>query len=171
VVLQGDRDEIPLLNRVALNLRALMQDPRAHAAEVARRIHSDQAFATRVMRLANSAYYGAFGPVSELGQAIRRVGIRAVEGVVVAASAQALYRPRTAVEAGLISGLWDHALAVATAGRQIVRDVRRGDPEQAWTSVTCPRGRRPWMRWRNASASTPRGWRRWRRTSPACTRR
>jgi len=131
-VLQGDHDEIPLLNRVALKLRALMRDPRAHAAEVARLIHSDQALATRVMRLANSAYYGAFGPVSELGQAIRRVGFLAVEGVVVAASTQALYRPRTAVEAGLMSGLWDHALAVATAGRRIARDVRRGDPEQAF---------------------------------------
>jgi len=131
-VLQGERDEIPLLNRVALKLRALMRDPRAHAAEVARLIHSDQALATRVMRLANSAYYGAIGPVSELGQAIRRVGFRAVEGVVVAASTQALYRPRTAVEAGLMSGLWDHALAVATAARRIARDARRGDPEQAF---------------------------------------
>jgi putative nucleotidyltransferase with HDIG domain len=131
-VLEGDRDEIPLLNRVALKLRALMRDPRVHAAEVARLIHSDQALATRVMRLANSAYYGAIGPVPELGQAIRRVGFRAVEGVVVAASTQALYRPRTAVEAGLMSGLWDHALAVATAARRIARDVRRGDPEQAF---------------------------------------
>jgi putative nucleotidyltransferase with HDIG domain len=131
-VLQGDRDEIPLLNRVALKLRALMQDPRVHAAEVARLIHSDQALAARVIRLANSAYYGAFGPVADLGQAIRRVGFRAVEGVVVAASTQALYRPGTAAEAGLMSGLWDHALAVATAARQVVRDVRRGDSEQAF---------------------------------------
>ncbi len=131
-VLQGDRDEIPLLNRVALKLRALMRDPRVHTAEIARVIHSDQALATRVMRLANSAYYGAFGPVSEVGQAIRRVGFRAVEAVVVAASTQALYRPRTAVEAGLMSGLWDHALAVATAARRIARDARRGDPEQAF---------------------------------------
>jgi putative nucleotidyltransferase with HDIG domain len=130
--LEGDRDEIPLLNRVALKLRALMRDPRAHAAEVARVIRSDQALATRVMRLANSAHYGTFGPVANLGQAIRRVGFRAVEGIVVAASTQALYRPRTAAEAGLMSGLWDHALAVATAARRIARDVRRGDPEQAF---------------------------------------
>jgi len=131
-VLQGDRDDIPVLNRVALKLRALMQDPRAHAAEVARFIHSDQALATRIMRLANSAYYAGFGPVPDLGQAIRRVGFRAVECVIVAASTQALYRPRTAAEAGLMSGLWDHALAVATAAKRILRDARRADPEHGF---------------------------------------
>ena len=131
-VLQGDREEIPLMNRVALKVRALMQEPRGNAGEISTLVQKDQALASRVMCLANSAYYAGAEPSTNILQALRRVGFKAVETVVLAASSSHLYRPRSAAEAGIMAGLWDHALAVATAAKWISREMGKVDPEETF---------------------------------------
>ncbi len=48
-VLQGERDEIPVLNRVAVKLRAIMENPRSHSTEIVELVRSDQALASRLV--------------------------------------------------------------------------------------------------------------------------
>jgi len=131
-LLRGDRDEIPVLNRVALRVRRLIQDPRRHAAEIAAIIRQDQALASRLIRLANSAFYGARERVGDIDQAMQRVGYQAMESLMVAACTQNLFRPHSPAEAEIMAGLWDHAVAVAVAAKWIARGAARGDPERAF---------------------------------------
>ena len=55
--LQQDQLEVPLLPEVAGRVVHLTQDPESDATQLAQLIQSDQALASHVIRIANSAAY------------------------------------------------------------------------------------------------------------------
>jgi len=111
--------ELPPMPQVMFKAREIMNDPTSSFKALADILESDQAMATRVLRLSNSAYYGLAGKVTSVQHAAVLLGYKTVgEVVAMAGSAKLLGDSLDGYK--LDSGsLWEHSLAVAFASKII----------------------------------------------------
>jgi HD-like signal output (HDOD) protein len=111
--------DLPPMPEVVMKAQEIMADPNSNFKELGKVIETDQAIAARVLKLANSAYYGLRGMVSSIHQASIVLGYEALGELITVVGASGLldnvlegYR----MESGL---LWQHSLAVAFGSRII----------------------------------------------------
>lgn len=121
---------LPLLPRVATEIMAIVRDPEADAAALARLIHQDPALAAHVLRIANSPAFLPRTPIVSLQQAITRLGFGTLGEIALAASLQGGVFRVPGFEAEL-AGIWKHALATASFAREVARQ-RRCNVESAF---------------------------------------
>jgi len=111
--------ELPPMPQVMFKAREIMNDPTSSFRALADILEKDQAMATRVLRLSNSAYYGLAGKVTSVQHAAVLLGYKTV-GEVVAMATSAKLLGDSLEGYKLDSGdLWKHSLAVAIASRLI----------------------------------------------------
>lgn len=77
---------LPTLSMVANNVIKLTQNPDSTAFEIAEAISQDQSLATKVLRTANSAYYGFPGKITTINYAIVLLGLNNIKNIVLSAS-------------------------------------------------------------------------------------
>src|SRR5947209_244780 len=73
--------ELPLLPHTFDRIMRLLDDPRSREHKLADAVAQDPALALKVLRLANSPYYGASGQVTGLDQALGLIGSTSVRGL------------------------------------------------------------------------------------------
>ncbi len=89
----------------------------------------DQAIASLVLRLSNSAYYGLPGRISTLSRAILVLGSDKLKSVVLASCTESLFRrPRSSFQERT---LWEHSLATAIVARMLAGLCRYPEGEAA----------------------------------------
>jgi HD-like signal output (HDOD) protein len=117
-ILQRIKD-LPPMPKVLFKAREVMGDPKSSFKDVAQIIETDQAIAARVLKVANSAYYGLSGMVNSIHQATVVLGQQTLEQVITMVSSSSLLGKRLkgySLNAGV---LWKHSLAVALGSRMI----------------------------------------------------
>lgn len=117
-ILQSVKD-LPPMPKVLFKAREVMADPKSSFKDVAAIIETDQAIAARVLKVANSAYYGLSGMVNSIHQATVVLGQETLEQVITMVSSSSLLGKRLKgynLNAGV---LWKHSLAVALGSRMI----------------------------------------------------
>ena len=80
----GSDSAMPMLPALAADVMSLAMDPDVSVARIARVVMKDQVLATRVLRLANSAYCAPMQEITTVNDAIVRMGTRPVRNVVLA---------------------------------------------------------------------------------------
>jgi putative nucleotidyltransferase with HDIG domain len=131
-LLQQRIAQLPALPRAAAQALAALRDESAGAEECARCIGRDQALTARVLRLANSAFYGVPGRVASVSGAIQLLGRRTLSATLTAATLTAQFTDLSC--AGFdFDGFWRHALGTALAAEGIAR-MRVLDEEVAFTA-------------------------------------
>jgi putative nucleotidyltransferase with HDIG domain len=118
---------LPPAPKVVPDLIKLLNQPDVDSSKVVQMISLDPSLTVNVLRLCNSAYFGAPTATTDLQEAVTRVGFQQVYQLVVAAtSAKLLAAP--AKGQGLDPGeLWRHSVATAVAAQFVARKV--GDEE------------------------------------------
>jgi HD-like signal output (HDOD) protein len=114
-------NDLPPMPKVLFKAREIMSDPSSSFKEIARVIETDQAIAARVLKVANSAYYGLSGMVSSIHQASVVLGFKTLEELIIMASSSSLLGKQLRgynLNAGV---LWRHSLGVAIASRLIAQ--------------------------------------------------
>ncbi len=79
-------NELPTLPTVVDELNRLLQNPKTSAEEVGKAIITDQAIASKVIKLVNSAFYGFPGKITTITHAIVILGFSTVRNIVLTAS-------------------------------------------------------------------------------------
>jgi HD-like signal output (HDOD) protein len=113
--------DLPPMPKVLFKAREVMADPKSNFKEIAGIIETDQAIAARVLKVANSAYYGLSGMVNSIHQASVVLGYQTLEQVITMVSTSSLLGKQLkgyGINAGL---LWRHSLAVALGSRLIAQ--------------------------------------------------
>ena len=87
-------DYLPPFPRNLVALIELLDEPDVDVDQVADLIQYDPAMTALVMRLCNSAYFGAGSPASDLREATTRLGFNEIIQLVVSLSAAAPLRPQ-----------------------------------------------------------------------------
>ena len=127
-------DDLPAMPRIIMKARRMMQNPQANYTEFERALEADQGIATRVLRLANSAYYGVSGTVSSIQRASVILGYQTIGELVLVTGTSALL-DRELRGYGLETGdMWRHAMAVSFGARKIAILKREHLADDAFTA-------------------------------------
>jgi putative nucleotidyltransferase with HDIG domain len=108
-------ERLPSQPSVAMKVVWIADDPTSSAKGLANAIAADPSLTSRVLKLANSAYYGLSGRVGNVGFAVTVIGFPTVRAMA-AATASGLFTPGEEVAP---YGFWEHALAVASAASKL----------------------------------------------------
>lgn len=113
-------ERLPTQPSIAMRVLFLADDPQSSAKDLAGAVSADPSLTARVLKLANSAYYGLSGRVANVGFAVTVIGFPTVRAMA-AASASGLFG--TSGTRAAPDGFWEHGLAVATAASKLADRV------------------------------------------------
>lgn len=127
-------EDLPALPAVVTQVMRLIEDPDSTAADLNAVISRDQALTAKVLRLANSAYYGFARRVGTVTEAVVLLGFNTIRNLVLAASVSNVLQ-REAPGYHLARGeLWRHSLTSAMAARLLARKARFRAAEEAFVA-------------------------------------
>ncbi|MBL1150460.1 MAG: HDOD domain-containing protein [Armatimonadetes bacterium] len=121
---------IPSMSTAVLEVLRLAGDPDSSASHLADAISVDAALAARVLRLANSAYYGLPREVATVQDAVTLLGRATVRSVAMLAASYPWFDAED--EATAECNLWEHAVGVAAGAEVIVRRIDRRLADEAF---------------------------------------
>jgi putative nucleotidyltransferase with HDIG domain len=125
---------LPPAPRVVPELMRLLNQPDVDSSKIVKLISFDPSLTANVLRICNSAYFGASTPTSDLQEAVTRLGFQQVYQLVAAATGARLLGAAQ-LGYGLEQGeLWKHSVASAVAAQLIARKL--GDNENLVFTAT-----------------------------------
>ncbi len=126
--------DLPPMPQTVIKAREIMADPHSDFKSLAKLFETDQAIATKVLKLANSPYYGMGGRVSSIQHASVVLGQKTL-GELITMSGAAGLLSKSLEGYGLDAGaLWKHSLAVAFGAKMIAEMKQPGLANDAFTS-------------------------------------
>jgi HD-like signal output (HDOD) protein len=120
--------ELPTLPQVVQTVVAKIAQPSTSAEDLARVLERDQVLAAKVLRLANSPFYGFPSRIASVDHAVVVLGLNVVKGLTLCASALDIIQ-----EAGMHQ-LWRHSLGVAMTSQIIARRLGLKNPEDVFVA-------------------------------------
>jgi putative nucleotidyltransferase with HDIG domain len=115
----SERCKLPALPAAVATGLKMVRDPDLDFQKFGRVLSSDAALVGRILRTANSAFYGRRSSAQTIEQAIPVLGLRTVQRVLVTAATQQLCLKNS----GLTQSLWDHSLVTAISAELIAKKV------------------------------------------------
>jgi HD-like signal output (HDOD) protein len=126
--------DLPPMPQTVLKAREIIADPKSDFKQLADLLETDQAIATKILKLANSPYYGLSGKVSSIQHASVVLGHKAI-GELITMGGTSLLLGDTLEGYGLDAGaLWKHSLAVAFGSRIVAKKKEPDLANDAFTS-------------------------------------
>ena len=118
--------QVPSLPLTFQRIQELVSNPKSGMPQLAEAVSVDQGLVTRVLRLANSSFYGLANRIDTITQAVSLIGMRQVRDLALATAVVDLFKD---IRGGALDGrrFWEHALAVGTTSRLIA--AKRGERE------------------------------------------
>jgi putative nucleotidyltransferase with HDIG domain len=122
--------ELPF-SPVAARILELARDERIGAREIARTISQDQAFTARLLKIANSPYYGQARAVTTVTQAVPVLGVDTISSLALALhSFGSLGHDDNAILT--LRDLWEHSMACGSFSRQIAKRIGHAGAEETF---------------------------------------
>lgn len=117
----------------SLTVRNILKDPLVSIDKVAQAVSVEPLIASKLLRLANSVLYNRSGQtISDLRQAIARVGFETVRTTSLSVAMEQMLRSRNLAAFEDIARLtWEHSVQVAAIARVLARRLGRVNPEDA----------------------------------------
>jgi putative nucleotidyltransferase with HDIG domain len=126
-------ETLPTLPAVVHQILAVTESENSSASDVARVLSQDQVFAAKVLRVANSSFYGAGRQVTQVSRAVVTLGLVGVRNLVLGIAARDAFQTK-GEPAPEHAALWGHSIAVATAAEAIARTVGYRPVEEAFVA-------------------------------------
>jgi len=120
-LLRGVR-KLPSLPAVVIELLQSMDREDTDTRRLAAKLAQDQALAARVLRVANSSFYGLQGKVETISDAVAVLGLNGLRTLATAAAVTGAFAGGKHGEGGYdLASFWRHSVAVALCAREIAR--------------------------------------------------
>ncbi len=100
---------IPTLPEVVMRINSLIEDPDAGTAEIGSLVSEDAPLAAKVLRIANSAYYGLSGECVSTSHASTVLGVKVLKNIVTQVAVINQFDHLEGNDYFSVSDLWDHA--------------------------------------------------------------
>ena len=127
-------NDIPSLPQFVIDTLKKLDDPKSSAQDVADKLSRDEGLVLRILRLANSAYYGLPRKITGVSEAIALLGFKTVKSIVLAASVYKFMDGSFTGYALDRGELWKHSLSVAFASRYLAKKIKGVDDEEAYVA-------------------------------------
>ncbi len=117
---------LPSLPQIVIQIRQVSENPKSSVADLANCILSDQQLTARILRTANSSYYGEFsGKVSTITQAIVLMGFRAVRNIAVSMSVYGAISKLSRESSLDIKSFWARSVGCGVIAKYMVQKIGR----------------------------------------------
>lgn len=117
---------LPSLPAVVIELLQTMDQEEADMHLLAEKLSRDQALSAKVLRVANSSFYGMSGKVNSIADAMVVLGLRGVRTLAMAASISDTFSA-TRCPGFDFRMFWRHSIGVALCAKEIARQCRQND--------------------------------------------
>lgn len=124
---------LPVMPKATVRLLELLESPECTARELAEVIETEPALAVRILKLANSPFYGQRGRIASVSRATIVLGAKTVRSLAMAVWTYTLKaQMRNADEMRLMMPLLQHGLATGVAAQMLVEKSNRAQAEDAF---------------------------------------
>lgn len=111
--INNDTLVLPTLPEVAIKVRQAADNPDVNLMQMSDVIAQDPALSARMIKVANSAIMGRAVKVSNLQQAVTRIGLRQIKNIATAMAMEQLFVSNNELIKGYMSKAWQKTLNVA----------------------------------------------------------
>jgi putative nucleotidyltransferase with HDIG domain len=120
--------DLPPMPHIAQLVMEKVGDPSTTARQLQDIIYQDQALAARILKIANSAFYGLSRSVTSLTAAIGTIGFNTIKSLVISSAMRDLFKSFGLTE----QLLWEHSLGCAFSSRAIAKRLKFSKLEEAF---------------------------------------
>ncbi len=129
--LKNDVDVLPSLPDLALRIRRAIDDEANDARAIARLIETDPAMAAKLLKVANSAFYGGLGGVETTCAAVIRLGMRSTRQLIMTFALKEVFDCKDAAIRRRMQALWSHSAHIAALCFVLAHENRHLQAEEA----------------------------------------
>lgn len=122
------------LPNVFIRINQLVENPNSTITNIADAISQDPSFTVRLLRVANSSFYGLSSTVDAVPKAVSIIGTSQIRSLALATSVASSFDglPNTLVS---MEHFWKHSLYCALAARILAKRARKCDPDAVFTAA------------------------------------
>ena len=124
---------LPTLNSVITELFRILNDRDSSFNQIFNVVKYDQAISSKIISIANSAYYARGCKILNLERAMIVIGLEEIQNIVVCLAFLKEMLQRWKLSQRDLATLWKHSLSVAYAARALSTKTLAEDPEKAFT--------------------------------------
>lgn len=125
-------DDIPSLPAIVYELSKVINNPMSSTKEVEEIMSQDIGMITKVLKLANSAFYAIPGGASNLTRAISFIGFDTIQQLVLSASIIKALEVKGPSQFD-VNEFWKHSMGVAIASEVIAKHIKHPNPSDLFT--------------------------------------
>ena len=125
---------VDFLPTTALKVYEMLENPNVDFDELAELVRHDQALTANLLQIANSSAFRGRGSVGTVREAILRVGMQHLHGLVIGLALAPIEREPVRGYHLPAGELWRHAVAVAVGTETIAESLKLGDSDEAFTA-------------------------------------
>ena len=123
---------LPTLPTVVSRVLRVVEDTDSSADDLVAIIQNDQAIAGKVLKVANSAYYGLRRQVKSIGHAVVLLGFETVRNLCLGIGVFRSFLPYGLHQQLDVERFWEHTIATAICARMIWKDQSRDGQEEVF---------------------------------------
>ena len=128
-MLEAPGVRLPVLPQVALDLQELMKDPDVSFEKVSELVKTEASLSARVLSICNSPVYACPDRISNISQAVTRLGVSVMRDLVQTAAMEGLFKSPYKGMEDLMAKLWIHSLATGHANLMVSKELALEDSE------------------------------------------
>ncbi|MES9845309.1 MAG: HDOD domain-containing protein [Candidatus Sedimenticola sp. PURPLELP] len=129
--LESDKLVLPSLPDVAIRIGKALEEDDHNIEEIASVIQNDPVITAKLIKSANSAFYGMPTPVETCSAAVVRIGTKLTHKLVLTYALRELFKSKSKLLQARMKALWAHSTNVAAICYVLARRDKRFDPEHA----------------------------------------
>lgn len=130
--LDGIRD-LPTLPVIAMEVNRMLQNESVSIDLLSSTIEKDQAIVLKMLKLVNSAFYGARSRVSSVSEAVIRLGFNSVRNIVVSVSViDSLVNSGKKIPDFNLEDFWKHSIGVAMTSKYLSEKTGLQEPDDCF---------------------------------------
>lgn len=111
--------DIPTLPSIALRINKILKNDYISTREIGSEIEKDPSLTSKVLKFANSSYYGLSYNVNTVTRAITVLGINTIRNIAITTSVFEIFNSKKRFPFDII-GLWYHSLGCAIASKALI---------------------------------------------------
>jgi HD-like signal output (HDOD) protein len=119
--------DLPAMPKAALHILSVIEDPRTTATRLEKAVAMDQALTAKILRIANSPFYGAVREIKTVSEAIVRLGFVTIRNWTLVTATKSVFLGAGA--GALFHKIWRQSVLTAMAAQLVAQTVRRSEPE------------------------------------------
>lgn len=127
-------DDMKVLPEIINKIISLTEDPDSTVEDMEKAILGDQILTTKILRLANSAYYGYARKISTISQATVLLGFQAIKSIALASTVSIFLTSELKGYSLEKNELWTQSQTCAIVSRYIAKHIKYPNPEEAYVA-------------------------------------